>query len=134
MKFHQGILKQVVLGSSIVGMTMLAGCSDSNNDTAQIRVIHASPDAPAVNVKLQGTESISNLDYSESSGYLTINAFPQDIAVEAILPGSNADVITVNNFDFAKDSKTTIIAVDNTSAIEPLVAADSVATPQSNEV
>lgn len=116
-----------------MGLGFLAGCSD-NNDTAQVRVIHASPDAPAVNVKLDGIQSITNLDYAESSGYLTINATLQDIAVEAILPGTNSDVITVDDFNFTKNSNTTIIAVNNTSTIEPLVAAESAASPLSNEV
>ena len=133
MKIYTGLFKKVVLSSSIISLGFLAGCSDIN-DTAEVRVIHASPDAPAVNVKLDGIQSISNLDYAESSGYLTIDAMAQDIAVEAILPGANTDVITVSDFNFTKNSKTTIIAVNNTNTIEPLVAAESAASPQSNQV
>jgi len=135
MKTYTGLFKKVVLSSSIISLGLIAGCSDDNDrETAQIRVIHASPDAPAVNVKLEGNESISNLDYAESSGYLVIDAAPQDIAVEAILPGDNSDVITVDDYNFTKDSNTTIIAVNNTATIEPLVAAESAVLPASNEV
>ena len=52
----------------------LTGCggSSSNDNTVtsqgSIRVLHASPDAPPVNVKLDGNVSISDLDYAQSSG------------------------------------------------------------------
>ena len=114
------------------GAFVLTGCDD--DDAAQLRVIHASPDAPAVNVKLDSRERISNLDYAHSSGYLEVGTGNDDITVEAIIPGGNADVISVPGFGFAKDVRYNIIAVDNTADIEPLVVNESAATPGAGEV
>ena len=122
-----------MLASAITGTTILAGCSD-NIDTASLRVIHASPDAPAVNVRLNAITEIRDLDYADSSGYRSVFAGERDIAVEAIIPGGNADVITVPDFSFQKDVRYTILAVNNTTSIEPLVASESAATPAGNEV
>jgi hypothetical protein len=61
-------------------------------------VIHASPDAPAVNVKLDGLTAIAELDYAESSGYQLVSTGSADIAVEAIIAGGNTDVINVPDF------------------------------------
>ena len=138
-------LKPIALASALAAAFTLAGCSDSDDivltpdtppsdDTAQLRVIHTSPDAPPVNVKLNTVIAISDLDYAESSGYRTVDAGSSDIAVEAIIPSGNADVITVPGFSLDANGRYTVIAVDNTATIEPLVANESAATPASNEI
>lgn len=113
----------------------LVGCSSDNDDEeAEVRVIHTSPDAPAVNVKLDGVTAISNLDYAESTGFAKIDAGVQDVVVEAIVPGGNLDVITVADLDFAEDTQTTIMAVNDTANIEPLIVSDSASTPAADEI
>lgn len=101
---------------------------------AEVRVIHGSPDAPAVNVMLNGTTAISDLDYGDSSGYAAIEAGSYDIGVEGIVPDGNVEVISVDDFDFADDSNTTIIAVNPVATIMPLVVEDSAAEPSATEV
>jgi hypothetical protein len=122
---------------AIFAIVMLAGCSDDDIlRTAEVRVIHASPDAPPVNIKLDTTTAISDLDYAESSGYQSVPAGQRDVTVEAIIPGGNADVINVPDLTFDTNSRNTILAVDtaNNNQIEVLVANESVADPGSNEV
>jgi hypothetical protein len=122
-----------LLASTAAGVLALTGCS-SDDDTAQLRVIHASPDAPAVNVQLDSNEVISNLDYADSSGYLEVGTGLKDITVEAIIPGGNADVISVPAFPLINDGRVTVIAVNTTTSIEALVADESSASPASGEV
>ena len=123
---------QSVLALAAVSVLGLSGCTD--NKEASLRVIHASPDAPAVNIKLDNTAVISNLDYVESSGFVTIDAGRQDIDVEAIIPGGNADVLSIDDFNFRKDNRYTILAVDETASIEALVTNESATEPASDEV
>ena len=121
---------------------LITGCSDSDqiadaltiSDEAQNRVIHTSPDAPAVNVKIDDLTAVSDLDYAESSGYLPVGAGSKDIAVEAIIPGGNMDVLDVNDFTLDAGGRYTVAAVNNTADIEPLVANESAATATSAEV
>lgn len=121
-------------GLGLLGMAIvLAGCG-SDNDEGGLRVLHASPNAPAVNVLVDGSEAISDLDYAESSGFLTLDADRYDISVEGIVPGGDIEVITVNGFALEEDDLTTVIAVDNVSDIRPLVVSQSAASPGSNEV
>jgi len=53
---------------------VLVGCSDNDDDpiNAGLRLIHLSPDAPAVNVVLDESIRIQNTAYTESSGYISI--------------------------------------------------------------
>lgn len=121
------------LGLGIV--LALTGCdSDSDNAEAALRIIHGSPDAPAVNAKLDGAIAVSDLDYGESTGYVDVDADTYDVAVEGIIPGGNLDVITVDDFELAADSRTTVVAVNRVATIEALVVADSATSPAAGEV
>ncbi|MEM1263535.1 MAG: DUF4397 domain-containing protein [Pseudomonadota bacterium] len=129
----------------LVGMAAIVGLTACDSDdstplpilppaTAEIRVIHASPDAPAVNVTLDGNVAISELDYGESSGYATVDAAAYDIVVEGIIPGGNADVITVNGFSLPRNERATVLAVETVANIEALVVDEAAATPAGGEV
>ena len=91
--------------------------------TPTVRVLHASPNAPAVNILVNGEEALSGVDYAQGSGFLPV-VEENNIQVEAIIPGGNAVVIDA---DVALDYSTeaTIIAVDNVPAIAPLAIVNS---------
>lgn len=127
------ISKPMALVSVIAGTVLVSGCN-TEVDTASLRMIHASPDAPAVNVSLDAKTEITDLDYAASSGFKTVDTGNRDISVEAIIPGGNQDVITVPDFPLEKDQRYTIIAVDETASIEAYVADESSASPTANEV
>lgn len=136
--------------SLVLGVSLISACSDSDSNTSstgntvdpRLRVIHASPDAPAVNVYAaigldpanRPAPVISALDYAQSSGALSVPAGSYDIIVEGIIPGGNADVITVSSFALSNTAEVTVFAVEPVSAIEPLVVNNSASTPSSSGV
>lgn len=101
----------------------LAGCAAEDDDYSDLRVIHASKDAPPVNVRVGARTQVKNLDYGESSGFVRVRSGTRKLAVEAIIPGGNADVIVVERFEFEDDARYTVLAVNDTADIEPLVVA-----------
>lgn len=103
-------------------------------DYSELRVIHASKDAPPVNVRVGFKNTIKNLDHGESSGYVSVLSGSKKLAVEAIIPGGNADVIEVKRFNFEKDVRYNILAINETADIEPLIVAESAAEPGTDEV
>jgi len=127
------ISKSAVLASVIIGVATVTGC-DTDDETASLRVIHASPDAPPVNVSVGNATPVTSLDYAESSGFASVAAGSRDITVEGIIPGGNADVISVPDFNLMNDGRYTVIAVNETAAIEAYVADESAASPAAGEV
>ena len=136
--------KKLIATAVIASMAVLSGCND-DDDTAEvevvvdpsfggIRVIHASPDAPAVNILVNGDAAVTELDYAESSGFASLEVGSYDIAVEGIIPGGNAEVINVDGFAIDEDAMTTVIAVGAVADIEPLVVASSESTPGADQV
>jgi hypothetical protein len=52
------------------------GAKFHNNQTANVKVIHASPDAPGVDLVVDGALAKTNLMFPENTGYLAIPISP----------------------------------------------------------
>lgn len=87
-----------------------------------VRVIHASPDAPAVDIRLNGAVAIPNLAFNEFAGYVALPAGSYD--VEVVPAGLSKPVVIDATLDLAADTSYSIFAVNTLSAIEPLVVVD----------
>ena len=136
MKSTDRLLKSGMVVGMLAMSLVLAACSDSDNDdSADLRVIHASPDAPMVNVIADSKTVIPKLDYANSSGYVSVRSGTRQVVVEAILPnGELANVISVPDFAFDEDVRYNILAINETATIAPKVVAESATEPGANEV
>lgn len=113
----------------LAGSVMLAGCFDDDNPLkSSVRVIHASANAPAVDVVVNGSRVISGADYKQAA-VLAPNAGQTDLAVDALLPGGETlRVIDEKDVSLRYDTKYDVIAVglvgDEGQPLEPLVLTD----------
>ena len=138
------MFKRIALATAVSGAVVgLTACNDDDdnisNDTrgsAEIRVIHASVDAPAVDVFIDGSESISDLDYAQSSGFASLFEGTYDIEVQANTPGGNVAVLNFDDFALADMASPTVIAVGDVAAstLEGIVVQESEAMPSDSEV
>ena len=125
------------LSLSLFGIAALAlstilfttGCG--NDARARVRVVHASPDAPNVDVVLDSKTVLSNVAYKTASSYLTIKAGQHTAKVN--VAGTQTTVITESGV-FAGKSDTTILAVDKVANITGLVLTDNNTPPTSGNV
>ena len=118
-------LKSVVL---VLSMFALAACDSSNNNrdrTFNLQVLHASPDAPAVNVLLDGQAALTEFDYRAGSGWVVLEEGSYSIQVDGILPGGDLTVIGPVDIDFERDRTYTIAAVNDVLNIEPVIIEQS---------
>ena len=117
-------LSAAVLALSFI---FLMGCDDDNSinpapATTSIRVIHASYDAPAVDVRVDGSVAITNLAYGESSGYAELNTGTRNIAVTPA--GSSSSVVINADLNLDDSTEYTVYAVNVLNSIEPIVSVD----------
>jgi len=96
-----------VLDASEVTATELLECEA----TPTLRALHASPDAPAVNILVNGAAALTGVDYPQGSGFVPVIE-DNNVQVEAIIPGGNAVVID-EDLSFDYNTETTVIAVDD---------------------
>ncbi|HRX85085.1 MAG TPA: DUF4397 domain-containing protein [Phycisphaerae bacterium] len=110
---------------------LLAGCGPMNETvgTARVRVVHASPDAPAVNICADGAVLFSNAAFPGATDYASVPAATYAVkVVPATGDCADAGVIQAN-LPLAAGTDTTVIAVNTLAAIEPLVLADDNQAP-----
>lgn len=117
----------LLLGAVVAGT---AACDDDNNNgpssTAHLRVIHASPDAPAVDVLVEGKTLITGLEYGNASDYHNVASGTRTVSVNET--GTVNALITASP-TFKKDSSYTIIAADLVATAQPLVLEDDLSSP-----
>jgi hypothetical protein len=106
----------------------LGGASAADN--ARVRVIHASPDAPAVDVYANGARVLSNVPFKASSGYLSVPAgsYTFQVYPAGSGPAAASPVLTVSA-DLKAGTDYTVMAVDSLSQIKGRVFVDNNAAP-----
>jgi hypothetical protein len=114
----------------VVGATIFtAGCGDSGQSL--LRVVHASPDAPNVDVLIDGKTVLPNVTYQGASGYLPVTDGSRKIEVRA--HGSSQDVINATT-NLSRNKSYTLLAVDKVSNIAPLTLLDDNSAPASGQI
>ncbi len=129
------LLKSLIL---LGGAFALAACdSDNDNNRNQdteffaLQVLHASPDAPPVNVFVDGVEVLSGVDYKEGSGQISLEVRdePYSIRIDGILPTGDVTVIGPADINFEADNVYTIAAVNSVADIEPVIVSQPNTAP-----
>ncbi|SHO59109.1 DUF4397 domain-containing protein [Vibrio quintilis] len=121
-----------VFGSAI----FLAGCNHEDDNDVQLRVTHASSDAPMVSVTLNGdvASGLEKTDYQVAGDWIGLMSGSYDIAVNALLPGDQQSEVIGANLNFSPDMQYDVIAVNNAASIEPVVLSRDAAGPEGNFV
>jgi hypothetical protein len=95
--------------------------------TTNAKVIHASPDAPGVDILVDNTiVNSAPLNYPDNTGYLGILAGTRNIKVN---PSMSSTSVIDADVTFRSDIAYSIFAVNNVSNIEPLVLEDDLTPP-----
>lgn len=73
----------VVLSLVVLLMSLLQLPVFASGHNAMVRVLHASPDAPAVDVYVNGEVAVENASFKDITGYLELEAGSYQIAIHA---------------------------------------------------
>lgn len=109
----------------------LTSCSDDDNPVAsptvsKVMVVHASPDAPVVDLYVDDNLAGSDLAFPDNTGYLAVNAGNRNVKVKAA--GSSTTVIDAD-VTLASGLFYSVFAVDSLSKIMPVVTVDTLSSP-----
>lgn len=126
------IRKLALVGVAVLG---IAACSDDDptgvTQTAQLRVVHASPDAPNVDVLVDAATPLTNVPFRAFSPFLDVEAGERRIRVRAA--GTTTTVIDAN-LDFAAGQAYTAIATGLLAGLQTLVIEDDLTAPAAGQV
>lgn len=126
MKNFRSIFALLVVSVSLVA----CGGSDNESHDPQLRAVHLSPDAPAVDIKVNEATPLTGVEYRQASGFLSLDTGSTDISVLVpALAGASALDATL---DLKRDTKYTVIAantVANGLPLTPIVITDNIVPP-----
>lgn len=91
-----------------------------------VKVIHASPDAPGVDLLVDNTIAGTNLTFPNNTGYLTVNSGTRNIKVN--VTGTSTTVIDAN-LNFIMDKNYSVFAVNAVANLEAIVIEDDLTAP-----
>ncbi len=118
------------LALALLGALALGACDDddpaSPPATAQLRVVHGSPNAPNVDVLVDGSVALANVPYRTSSAYLGVPAGTRELQVRAA--GTTTTVIDADA-PLAAGRAYTVLATGLLANIAPLVLEDDLSAP-----
>lgn len=123
---------------AVLPTMLLASCDDDDDidlrvDEANVMVVHASPDAPAVDLYVDDAKVNSvGLNYPDNTGYLEVNAGERNFKVTAAGTGIGSPVIDAD-VTLEKDKNYTVFAADMLSSITAIVLEDDLTTPASGK-
>lgn len=126
---------------ALVSGTLLSvtGCKDDDATpvtptpaaTAKVMAVHASPNAPAVDILVDGAVAASNVTFPANTGYATVNAGTRNLKVRTYAAPNT--VVIDANVPLAENTSTTVFAVDSVSKISAVVLNDTLTVPASGK-
>ena len=123
--FLAGIAAVSLLAFSALGVSAQSP-APMDGDMAWVRVLHGSPDAPAVDVYADGAEVLSDVPFGAISDYLQVPAGEHQIQVFAAGADPMTDTAVIDApLTFAAGTMTTVAATDKLANITPQVIADA---------
>ncbi len=125
--------KTFALGTlALVAAGVMTGCSDDNSNPvapavqARVMAVHASPNAPAVDLLVDGVVAGTGLAFPNNTAYLNVAGGTRNVKVN--VTGTSTTVIEAN-VPVVGGSNYTVIACDSVSKIGAIVLTDNLAVP-----
>jgi Domain of unknown function (DUF4397) len=95
--------------------------SSSNSTTANLRIMQASPDAPASKVLIDNSTAASTFVYGNTTDYTSVKVGSRHIQV---LPVSGGSAVFDQSVSVSSDAHQTLILTGLSSAIQPVMLTD----------
>ena len=129
-------MTRTLLTLALAATALTAACSDDDDNTgpdgeARVRVVHASPDAPDVDVLVDDAAVLSGVPYLAASDYLELSAGEHNLKVNA---AGTATTVIDADVDLADGTDYTVIASGLVASIAPIVLEDDNSAPAAGNV
>lgn len=117
----------------LVSVFAVAGCGDDNDNpiaptapAARVMAVHASPDAPAVDLLVDNAVAGSGLAFPANTAYLNVPAGTRNVKVN--VAGTANSVINAN-LALTSGVNYSVFAIDSVASISALVLTDDLTAP-----
>lgn len=117
---------------SVFVVGLAGGVLAQSDSMARVRVIHASPDAPAVDVLVNGEVAVEGLAYQSGTAYLELAA--GDYQFQVVPAGGDAADAVIDTMATVEAGVWySVVAVGLVADIQPLVVIDNITEPAAGQ-
>lgn len=109
----------------VIALTLVVPAMAANE--ARVRVVHASPDAPAVDILVNDGKAFTNAPFKGITAYAALPA--GSYAVKVVPTGATTPVVINATLDLKANTDYTVVAMGKLANIGPVVLTDNNATP-----
>jgi hypothetical protein len=130
------MLQKLTLALTLVATLAVSACDDDDDvtapsTTAQLRVVHASPDAPNVDVLVDNAAALTNVAYKGASNYLPVPSGSRNLKVRAT---GTTTVVIDQTATLNQSTAYTVLATGRVASIAPLLLTDDQASPAAGNI
>lgn len=122
----------IVVTTALLFALLVVPAAFAQGSAAKVRVIHASPDAPAVDVFVNGNAVLTNVGFFAASPYLDLAAGTYRVQVAPTGAGAGSAVIDAN-VTIEAGKAYTIAAVGPVASIKPQIIVDNLSAPAAGQ-
>ena len=119
-----GVVLAMLAAAVLAALLALSSATAQSQPSGRVRVMHASPDAPAVDIFVDGQKAVTALAFPSNTGYVSLPAGPHDVAVFASPSNGTGTPVLKATLQVAAGKDYTVLAVgrlaDSTLALLPL--------------
>ncbi len=120
-------MKRLMLVNAVLVLALLLAVPAFAQSGPRVRVIHASPDAPAVDVWADGQVAFSKAPFKGITAYATLAQGMHNFKV--VPAGATEPVVIEADLDLQNNVDYSIVALNTLASIEPLVLVDNNVLP-----
>ena len=115
---------------SLAVVTLLVTSCDKDDDDdsskSKVMVVHASPNAPNVDVRINNSVALTNVAYPTNSNYTELNSGSNNIKVS---PATTTTYVIDATVNLEANKNYSVFAIDSVSKIKAAVVSDDLAAP-----
>jgi hypothetical protein len=126
------VKRTISLCLAVAILALAAACSNSGTaqNTARVRVLHASPDTEAVDILVDNDVKLASIARNQTSSFSEFPSGTHDFTVRS---SANQAVLATASLNFSDGVDTTIVLYGKRSALQRQVLLDDTASPDSGK-
>ncbi len=115
---------------SLATVALLFASCDKDDDVvmakAKVMVVHASPNAPNVDVRVNNSVALTNVPYPNNSAYTEVNSGTTNLKVS---PAGTTTYVIDTNVNLEANKNYSVFAIDSVNKIKAAVMVDDLTAP-----
>lgn len=124
-------MKRLVSLGAVLGLALVLAVPVFAAGGPRVRAVHASPDAPAVDVWVDGSKAFADAPFKGITSYAELSQGMHNFQI--VPAGATAPVVIEADLDLQNNTDYTIVALNELASIEPLVLVDNNALPEAGK-